>query len=149
MFGPATTYTALKDKVSSLEVDIDDIYSAVMRFEQGVQASMVIEVVSRPAIRQARIIGEEGTLIWDWNARLVREWSAANGDWVDHPDPPPVEGPGGEWVAENMYIEEMRGYLDAIENGQERWPFSVREDRDLLDLLARLEADSDRLFAQQ
>ena len=149
LFGPATTFTALKDKVSSLEVDIDDIYSAVLRFERGVQASMVIEVVSRPAIRQARIIGEEGTLIWDWNARLVREWSAATGDWVEHPDPPPVEGPGGEWVAENMYIEEMRGYLDAIEHGQERWPFSVREDRDLLDLLAQLEADSDRLFARQ
>jgi predicted dehydrogenase len=143
LFGAPTAAAGMRAKLSSLEVDIDDVYSTLVGFDSGVQGTLVIEVISRPAIRQARIVGEEGTLIWDWNARVVREWSAATGDWVEHPDPPPVQGPGGEWVAENMYIEEMRGYLRAIEEGQETYPFSLEEDRDLLDTLARIEESSD------
>jgi predicted dehydrogenase len=142
LFGPVTELACFRGKLSALEADIDDIYSALLRFQSGVQGSLVVEVISRPAIRRARIEGEEGTLEWDWAAGRVREWETASGDWVDHPDPAPVLGPGGEWVAENMYIEEMRGYLRAIEQGQETWPLSLREDLELLRTLERLEASS-------
>ena len=67
-----TRVAALRGKVSDLEVDIDDIYSGVFAFESGAQGSMVIEVVSRPAIRRARIAGESGTLVWDWNERVAQ-----------------------------------------------------------------------------
>ena len=68
----------------------------------GVHVSLVVHAISRPAVRAARIVGEEGTLVWDWSGHAVREWSAAAGEWVEHADPPPIEGPGAEWVAENM-----------------------------------------------
>lgn len=145
LFGPVSDLAALRGKVSDLEVDIDDIYSGVFAFENGVQGSMVIEVVSRPAIRRARIAGELGTLIWDWNGHVVQEWRADTGVWEDFPDPPPVQGPGGEWVAENMYIEEMRGYLAAIE-GTAPWPLPLREDQALLGLVLRMERSSDGVF---
>jgi predicted dehydrogenase len=143
LFGPVEAVAGMKSKLSSLEVDIDDVYSGLTRFESGVQCNLVIEVISRPAIRRARIIGEEGTLIWDWNERRVEEWSAATGEWVMHPDPPPVDGPGGLWVAENMYIEEMRGYLRAIAEGEAAYPFSLEEDHALLAALAQIERSSD------
>jgi predicted dehydrogenase len=143
LFGPVTAVAGMKSKLSSLEVDIDDVYSALVGFESGVQANLVIEVISRPAIRRARIVGEAGTLIWDWNERRVEEWSAATGAWTIHDDPPPVEGPGGSWVAENMYIEEMRGYLRAIAEGAEAYPFSLEEDHALLEALAQIERSSD------
>ena len=59
-----------------------------------------------------------------------------------HPDPPPVEGPGGVWVAENMYIEEMRGFLGAIGGDHDAYPFSLEEDDRLLRALAALERSS-------
>jgi predicted dehydrogenase len=144
LFGPVTEVNCFRDKLSSLEVDIDDAYSTLVGFESGVQASMVIEVISRPAIRRARIVGEDGTLVWDWNERVVREWGAGASEWVEHPDPPPVAGPGGEWVSENMYIEEMRGYLDAIA-GVRPWPLSLEEDERLLEVVAQMEAASDEM----
>ncbi|MEA2479590.1 MAG: hypothetical protein QOJ07_1512 [Thermoleophilaceae bacterium] len=144
LFGPVASVAGMRAKLSSLEVDIDDVYSALTAFESGVHCNLVIEVVSRPAIRRARIVGEEGTLIWDWNERRVEEWSAAGGgEWVHHPDPPPVEGPGGSWVAENMYIEEMRGYLGAIGGDRDAYPFTLEEDRDLLRALGEVERSSD------
>jgi len=143
LFGPVTSVAGERSKLSSLEVDIEDIYSTLTSFESGVRCNLVIEVISRPAIRRARIVGEEGTLIWDWTARRVEEWSASVGDWVIHDDPPPVEGPGGAWVAENMYIEEMRGYLRAIREGEQAYPFSLEEDAALLRALGEVERSSD------
>jgi predicted dehydrogenase len=139
LFGPVTELNAFVSKLSSLEADIDDIYSTLLGFESGVQGSMTIEVISRPAIRLARIIGEEGTLQWDWNGRRVLQHSAGQSEeWLEHPDPPPVQGPGGEWVAENMYIEEMAGFVGAIEGG-EPWPLSLEDDHRLLLTLEALE----------
>jgi predicted dehydrogenase len=143
LFGPVANVAGMRAKLSSLEVDIDDFYSALVGFESGTQSTLVIEVVSRPAIRRARVVGESGTLIWDWNERRVEEWSAGAGEWVMHDDPPPVEGPGGSWVAENMYIEEMRGYLGAIGGDASAYPFSLEEDKALLDALAEIERSSD------
>jgi predicted dehydrogenase len=143
LFGPVTQLNAFVSKLSSLDADIDDIYSMLLGFESGVQGTMVIEVISRPAIRLARILGEEGTLQWDWNGRRVLQHSTGQSEeWIEHPDPPPVQGPGGEWVAENMYINEMAGFVAAIE-GREPWPLSLEDDHRLLLTTQALEQASD------
>lgn len=142
LFGRVRSIEGICGKFSSLEVDIDDLYVAVVQFASGVQATLVVDVISRPAVRSARVIGEDGTMIWDFGARQVREWSQAEKHWTEHPDPPPVQGPGGEWVAENMYIEEMRGFLSAILDGREHYPFTLEDDDHLLAVLAALERAS-------
>ena len=142
LFGRVSAIEGECAKLSSLEVDIDDIYAAVVRFDSGVRATVVVEVISRPGIRSARVVGDEGTMIWDFGERTVREWDQTQRTWLEHPDPAPVPGPGGAWVAENMYIEEMRGFIHAIEHGREHYPFSLQEDEHLLDALAGLERSS-------
>jgi predicted dehydrogenase len=142
LFGGLTSIEGMCDKVSSLEVDVDDVYAALLRFDSGVTGTLVVEVVSRPAVRSARVVGEEGTLVWDFGARQVQEWDQVAGCWIIHPDPPPVEGPGGAWVAENMYIEEMRAFLTAIRDGVHHYPFSLVEDGHLMAALAGLERAS-------
>lgn len=143
LFGPVLELNCFRAKLSQLDVDIDDIYSTLLRFESQVQGAMVIEAISRPGVRRARIIGEEGTLEWNWAERRVVEWRAGDGAWSEHPDPPAVPGPGGDWVAENMYIEEMRGFLHAVRAGQEHWPLTLEDDHALLRTVIELELASD------
>ena len=142
VFGDVVTIEGKARQTGALDVDIDDLYAGLVRFGCGVEASLVVEAVSRPAVRCARVVGDGGTLIWDFAARTVRQWSSDEDGWVEHPDPPAIEGPGGAWVAENMYIEEMLGFLRAIELGPETYPFSLREDAALMDALAALERSS-------
>jgi predicted dehydrogenase len=142
LFGRVQEVGCFAGKLSKLDTSIDDLYATLLAFENGTYGSMVIDVISRPALRQARIIGEEGTLVWDWQQRKVSEWRAADPEWREFDDPPPIEGPGGSWVAENMYIEEMRAFLSAIENGRDRFPFSYEQDYELLGVLLELEAAS-------
>jgi predicted dehydrogenase len=146
LFGPVDRVSGFRGKLSELDADIDDFYAALVRFESGVEGSLVIEVISRPAIRQARIVAEGGSLVWDFGARCVREWTQ-EADWHEFPDPAPVAGPGGEWVAENMYIDEMAAFLRAIEEGRDHYPFSIEEDHRLLEALAEIERSSDDMLA--
>jgi predicted dehydrogenase len=143
LFGPVQQITGLRTKLSELDADIDDLYAALPRFASGVQGSIVVEVISRPAIRHARVIAEQGTLVWDFGERCVRQWSGEDG-WREHPDPAPVQGPGGEWVAENMYIDEIAAFLRAIREGPEQFPFSLQDDQHLLEALAAIEQSSNR-----
>lgn len=140
LFGDLTHISGLVSKLSSLDADIDDAYAMTVRHASGVEGTLMVEAISRPAIRSARIIGEKGTLVWDWNAREVREWSAAVGEWTSYPDPPSVQGPGGDWVAENMYIDEMEGFLRAVREGSDAWPLSLEQDRALLQALVDVES---------
>jgi predicted dehydrogenase len=142
LLGPLAEVSCFKAKVSALEVDIDDIYAALLRFGSGVRGQLTVEVLSRPGLRQARLVGSEGTLVWDWQARVVREHRAGSEGFEEHHEPPPIEGPGGAWVAENMYIAEMAGYVAAIE-GADSWPYSVAEDIELLAVLRALERSAD------
>jgi len=144
LFGAVVELGCFRAKLSRLEADIDDIYSTILVFDSGVQGSMVVDAISRPGIRRARIVGEEGTLEWNWAERRVLEWRSGDGTQIEHPDPPPVEGPGGGWVAENMYIEEMRGYLRALGGGSEQWPLTLEEDHELLRILTELESASEK-----
>ncbi len=138
LFGSVSHITGFRTKLSELDADIDDLYAALPRFASGVAGSLVVEVISRPAIRYARVIAEQGTLIWDFGERCVREWGGSDG-WRQHPDPPPVQGPGGDWVAENMYIDEMAAFLRAVQEGPDAYPFSLAEDDALLRALEAIE----------
>jgi hypothetical protein len=42
-----------------------------------------------------------------------------------------------------MYIEEMRGYLQAIREGEQAYPFTLEEDAALLRALGDIERSSD------
>ena len=145
LFGMPEALTGMRGRIGNLDADIDDVYSAILAFPGPLRCSLIVEVLSRPAVRLARIVTERGTLVWDWEARLVRCYRAEEDKWVDYPDPPPVPGPGGKWVAENMYIEEMRAFVAAVE-GRADFPLTLSEDRALLGLLERIEESSDQLL---
>jgi predicted dehydrogenase len=142
LFGRILSVQGVCRKLSNLDVEIDDMYAALVRFDSGVQGALVVDAFSRPGVRYARLTGDEGTLVWDFAARCVREWSQREMGWIEHPDPPAVPGAGGKWVADNMYVDEMRCYLHAIASGSEHFPFSLEDAEHLMEALVALERSS-------
>lgn len=56
VFGRVKTVSCFKGKVSGLEIDIDDLYQCLMRFESGVTGTIVVDVVARVATRLTRYL---------------------------------------------------------------------------------------------
>ncbi|MBI2565675.1 MAG: Gfo/Idh/MocA family oxidoreductase [Candidatus Schekmanbacteria bacterium] len=140
IMGEVTAVSCFKDKLAGLEADIDDVYQLLLRFESGALGHLLVDVVARTPVRVCRFTGDRGVLEWDAGRKQVRLFRAGAGAWEEYSDEEQVVEPG--YVnAENMYIEEMRHFLAALQ-GKSTYPFSLREEERILSLLQAAEASA-------
>jgi len=140
LFGKINAVSAIKAKVSNLEVDIDDIYNILLDFESGLQASMTVDVIARFPYRQLKILGEDGVIFADWSERIVRYYTKDEG-WRDNR----IEDGQIEknYIhGEGPYIEEMRTFLNTIKK-ENSTPYTFAEDFKILKILESIEKSSD------
>lgn len=134
---PVKDVAGFTDKVSELEMSADDVYTAALRFENGVVGTMLIEVLARTPFRTLRLIGTEGVVEWEWLEYRIRVFDTSTKTWETTTIPKGPQEPG--YVStEEMYQEEIGYFLDAIE-GKNAYPYTFAEDRGILKTLHRLE----------
>lgn len=143
LFGKVLDIDARRSKLSDLPADIDDIYMLQMSHEGGVLGQLIVDVLSRSAVRYLRITGSEGTLEWDDGAKRLRVFRASTGQW--HEESIGLGQVEARYInPEEPYIEEIRTFLDCVAN--RRAPaYTLLNDVSILSLLYRAEeADATR-----
>jgi predicted dehydrogenase len=140
-FGAVERVSCMKDKLSTLDADIDDVYQLLLRHKDGIIGHLCVDVVARPAVRLFRANGSEGTIEWDHGANQLRLWRAATGKW-ETIDLAAGTVEAGYIHAEEPYVAEMSDFLAAV-RGERPWPYSFRDDEAVLALLVRAEDSSD------
>ncbi|MCB0037773.1 MAG: Gfo/Idh/MocA family oxidoreductase, partial [Anaerolineales bacterium] len=73
LMGPITSVSAIAQKISDLEIDVEDMAEVNLIFESGVFGSVHLDMVQRSTTRKCHIVGSEGTLYWDGLAN--RAWA--------------------------------------------------------------------------
>lgn len=137
LLGDVATVACMKGKRTALDVDIDDVYQLLLGFRAGTLGHLLVDVVARAPFRVLRLVGEQGIIEWDASARSVRVLEAGTGEWVEHREPAAIVE-DGYLAAENMYIEEMHAFVSAV-RGEQPYPYTLEQDRDVLELLLRAE----------
>lgn len=99
-------------KLSNLVMDTEDTAEVLLRFKSGAIAEVHLDCVQRSYSRSCQIIGEEGTILWDFNEKQVRVFSAKDKEWRYYPE---AKG----YTINEMYIEEMKHFIDCVE-GKDR-----------------------------
>jgi predicted dehydrogenase len=101
------TVWAHTDRLSDLDVDVEDIAEVILQFRNGAVGSVHLDMVQRTATRTCRIIGTEGTITWDGATHRVRLYSTAVDKWADlHP---------AERIDPNdMYVAELKHFFDCV-----------------------------------
>ena len=127
------TVSCLKGKLTTLGVDIDDAYQVLLKFKRGALGHMLVDVISRVPYRTCRFISERGVIEWVSSERRVRMFKADEGKWKEYLEPEGILEKGYV-AAENMYIDEMKCFRDAVHGGPE-FPYSFAEDKKILSLL--------------
>ena len=144
IFGDIKKLSCFKGKFSSLKVDIDDIYSLNIEYEdknkEKTVANILIEVVSRVPYRQFKVMFEKGVLEWDWIKETIRLYDADKKEWSEIKEQAGIKQKG-YLAKENMYIEEMRSFVNAIK-GKEKWEYTLEKDLKTLNLLLDAEKSS-------
>jgi predicted dehydrogenase len=104
--GEIKEVSCFADTLSSLDVDVEDTAEILLKTENDIIAEIHLDFIQRVYSRTCKIIGTEGTLIWDYSEKVVKLFSAETKLWKTFPiqtDP------------NDMYLEEMKHFLDCID----------------------------------
>ena len=96
--------------VSSLEVETEDVAAILCRHLSGALSEIHLDYVQHTYERGCQVVGERGSIFWDFVQKQVRCFDAASGQWTDFSEPT-------GWDVNQMYVDEMKHFIDCVENG--------------------------------
>lgn len=99
---------ALADKLSRLEIDVEDMAEIILRFSNGIVARVHLDYLQRPYHRSLKIVGEEGVITWSFTDNNVGWFSGKEGRWHISRKKTPYD-------VNEMYVEEMKHFLCCLE----------------------------------
>jgi predicted dehydrogenase len=135
MLGEPEEVVCFAGKLSHLDIETEDTAAILLRFTDGTIGEVHLDYVQRAYSRTCHIIGDEGTIRWDYSSGEVRWYSAARGEWQVFVDPP-------GWEPNQMYIDEMRHFLQCL-TGQEKPALDVFEAARVLEVALAAKASAE------
>ena len=141
LLGEVESVACFAGKLSHLEIDTEDTAAILLRFADGALGEVHLDYVQRAYSRTCQIIGEQGTIHWQYTSGEVRWYSAADGQWHTFAQP-------AGWQVNHMYLEELRHFFACLEGAQQ--PLAGFEDgRRVLEiaLAAKRSAEEGRVLA--
>jgi predicted dehydrogenase len=111
LLGPVAELSAMSGHVSSLEIETEDVAAILLRFETGAIATVQLDYLQRRPTRTCRLIGDSGTIEWDYFGSVVRWHVAGDDEWRRFEYP--------QFERNDRFISEMAHWLACL-RGDER-----------------------------
>ncbi|MCC7125968.1 MAG: Gfo/Idh/MocA family oxidoreductase [Acidobacteria bacterium] len=70
--GPVVDVACLSGRVSNLHIDVEDLACMALRFASGAIGTVHVDFLQRVPTRSCRVIGEHGSIEWDYRASEAR-----------------------------------------------------------------------------
>jgi predicted dehydrogenase len=110
LFGPIAGVACFADKLSNLEIETEDTASILLKFRNGAIGTVSLDYIQRFPSRTCRIIGELGTILWDYHGQKVA--------WYRHNKKSWEEFDYSGFERNDRFLAEMRHFLACL-NGEE------------------------------
>jgi predicted dehydrogenase len=139
MDSPVRQVGCFAGKLSCLEINTEDTADILLRFGNGTIGEVHMDYVQRTYSRSCHIIGEEGTIRWDYVKGRVCYYSASEGRWHTY------DNPSG-WELNQVYLDEMRHFLRCLA-GEEQPAVDLAWGKHVLEiaLAAKLSAETEQI----
>ena len=105
--GEVVSVAAVVGRVGDLEVDVEDIASITLVHEGKQHSEVHLDYLQRADTRGIQAVCSEGTSIWSWPQHEVRSQRAGEKRWA-------VESLPSGWDLNQMYVDEMRHFLECV-----------------------------------
>jgi predicted dehydrogenase len=129
LFGEVREVLGTVERLSSLQIDVEDFAEVTLRFASGVVAQLHLDYLQRSYRRSCEVIGERGVIVWDYIDRRVTLFTEEPDRWQGFGEPIDVNH-------NEMFVEEMAHFVRCLE-GQEP---PIVDGRDALRTLGVVEA---------
>jgi predicted dehydrogenase len=112
MFGDVRAVSCFTGYKSHLEIDTEDTAAMLLTFSDGVIGEIHLDYVQRDYSRSCKVIGEKGTILWDYTVGEVRWFEPESNKWQVFYNP---KG----WTPNRMYVEELNHFIRCIHGKEE------------------------------
>jgi predicted dehydrogenase len=141
LFGEIDEVFCYSDKLSQLNIDVEDLAEMLFKFRSGIIGSVHLDFIQLPYCRSCKIIGCEGTIEWNLGTieqnfvdGIARLYSLKSGNWQTCQ--------GEDWNV--MYLEEIKHFIKCME-GEEKPPVGAELGKKILEVaLAAKKSSKDR-----
>lgn len=107
LFGEPEFIAADVEHVSSLAIDSDDHVELRAFYRDGLRVRIHLDLITRPAERSIKVVGERGVLAWSFESNVVSAYDVATDAWTETPF-------GGE--RNDMFAAVAGEFLDVLES---------------------------------
>lgn len=144
VFGRIVKYDVVKSKASKLPIDYADNYLLLIEHETGHKGVLAVDVISREAVRELSVFGEDIFLKWNGTTHglVCKNLKSGNMDTINlyvDMQAEHIEGYSSN-IIENAYADEIRNFFATI-NESDLPRYSFTQDKEILKLIDEIEAD--------
>ena len=141
VFGDITNINVIKSKMSNLNIDYNDNYLLLIQHKNGHKGTLAVDVVSRKAVRNLEVYGEQLYLHWDGSPTglYVYDFEAKKDINIQLYEEIDQLNNYSSFVVENAYLNEIVSFLEAVTEGKIP-AYSFEKDKDILKIIDRIEA---------
>lgn len=138
LFNEIRSVMANVEKISNLDVKIDDVYQVLMKFKNNISCTLTVDVISIPSFRETKIIGEHGTILCDFNNGTLKILKRKTVKKVPLKLGNIAKGYGGGTPPETLYEDEIKTFLNSVKN-RRKYFYSFIEELKILQVLDAIE----------
>lgn len=122
---------AIYDRVSNLEITVEDIAEIILQFESGIIGSIHVNMIERGYNRYCKVIGEKGTIKWVFKDNTLEMYDGESRT---------LTSTKYEYDPNHSYVEELKHFFSCIETRSE--PLSnVYTAKKTLETIMRIKGD--------
>ena len=143
LFNDIQSVIANVEKISNLDVKIDDLYQVLIKFKNNISCTLTVDVLAIPSFRETKIIGEKGTILCNFNKGYLKILKGKKMKKISLKLGTVAKGYGGSTPPETLYEDEIKIFLDSIQS-RKKYFFSFNEELKILHVLDAIEKSSKR-----
>ena len=127
----------LSGQTMDVGADIEDTYAIALKFPKSF-GTLVVDIVSRYALRHLLLNLEYGQILWRWDKPYVKVYDARQNRWITYEQQVARAHRGyNENISEQMYIEEIETFIQAVD-GKRPFPNTLDDDIKMLEILYQI-----------
>lgn len=140
-FGKIKDIQVIKRNITSLQIDFPDIYMIQIEHENGNIGNLLIDVVSRQAVRHLEVWGEDIYIKWDGTPDSLYQKDIQTGEMKNIPTGEYIHEKGYEaLINEYAYLMEIREFFEVLQGKKIRYGFE--QDAETLSWIDEVEQNS-------
>ena len=139
-FGEIKDFQVVKSKTTDLDINYNDNYLLILKHENGNKGMLAIDIVSRKAVRNLEIFGEDLYISWKGVPESLYEYyflNKKNKQIKLYKDVQQLDN-YNDFVVENAYYNEIVNFFEVVSK-KDHPKYSFEKDKKMLKLIGKIE----------